>query len=648
MNANIQTITLDLTNSAFSAAQKVSVVQGDSGTRPVKAIITDNGVVRTDLYHESARLYISNAKGERPTYVEGISINGGIAEFSIPQSATLQPGIKNGELRLVDKDEKVLSSMSFMVEVTSSQYDVEALLGTDDGDVLERMVEQAEKILKDCSSVYISDGKTEGEPPEGYDIWIDTNEDYPQNATNIPTATEYFDIDANGVVFLKPKYRGRSVNDAYHLSISDKGVGLVGSKAFCLPSKIVIPETIGGVTVTGLAEGMFAYNNYVEEIVIPDTVSVIPNQFCYNAHQLKIIANTEYITEIGDKAFSQTRIEEALFPNLTAMGNRAFSKSVFLHTIDIGDVEQIDEAVFSYCRSLKTIYGGDNVKTICAGAFYHTTALKTVSFLNKLNVTEIKDTAFVCSNVRFDWSALTNCTFGSPCSTPISDNSTDFWSGIDYSAYACENRLGTLFNQSDTRWKDISFERTNKTWSNCCGVFSTLHIHSALSGNSYNTPMEYETKLLAAVDAAKKEAQTDEEKQAIEDALSVESSYESEIIYNVLGYEAQRICSGDTCIDSVIFKTMLSALTDGVYAHLSISSLNDSDNDGVLEGHPNGGHAVIAYGVTENGEIMIADSASGSASVGASNEMLTYQIPLQNIMGEQGDIVIVKNKTNNT
>lgn len=143
MNANIQTITLDLTNSAFSAAQKVSVVQGDSGTRPVKAIITDNGVVRTDLYHESARLYISNAKGERPTYVEGISINGGIAEFSIPQSATLQPGIKNGELRLVDKAEKVLSSMSFMVEVTSSQYDVEALLGTDDGDVLERMVERA-------------------------------------------------------------------------------------------------------------------------------------------------------------------------------------------------------------------------------------------------------------------------------------------------------------------------------------------------------------------------------------------------------------------------------------------------------------------------------------------------------------------------
>lgn len=142
MNANIQTITLDLTNSAFSAAQKVSVVQGDSGTRPVKAIITDNGVVRTDLSHDSARIYISNAPGEPPTYVEGILINSGVAEFCIPQSATLQPGIKNGELRLVGVNEKVLSSMPFMVEVNPSQYDENALLGTDNGDVLERMVEE--------------------------------------------------------------------------------------------------------------------------------------------------------------------------------------------------------------------------------------------------------------------------------------------------------------------------------------------------------------------------------------------------------------------------------------------------------------------------------------------------------------------------
>ena len=142
MNANIQTITLDLTNSAFSAAQKVSVVQGDSGTRPVKAIITDNGVVRTDLSHNSARIYISNVPGEPPTYVEGILIINGVAEFCIPQSATLQPGIKNGELRLVGENEKVLSSMSFMVDVNPSQYDEKALLGTDKGDVLERMIEE--------------------------------------------------------------------------------------------------------------------------------------------------------------------------------------------------------------------------------------------------------------------------------------------------------------------------------------------------------------------------------------------------------------------------------------------------------------------------------------------------------------------------
>ena len=144
MKANIQTITLDLTNSAYSAAQKVFVVQGDSGTRPVKAVITDNGMVRTDLSHESVCLYIDN-NGDRPTYVEGISVVNGVAEFNIPQSAVLNAGTEKAELRFIDEENRVLTSVSFMVEVAASVYDEKALLGTDDGDVLIRMVEQTEK-----------------------------------------------------------------------------------------------------------------------------------------------------------------------------------------------------------------------------------------------------------------------------------------------------------------------------------------------------------------------------------------------------------------------------------------------------------------------------------------------------------------------
>ena len=144
MTANIQTITLDLTNSAYSAAQKVFVVQGDSGTRPVKAVITDNGMVRTDLSHESVCLYIDN-NGDRPTYVEGISVVNGVAEFNIPQSAVLNAGTVRAELRFVDEENRVLTSVSFVVEVGASVYDENALLGTDDGDVLIRMVEQTRK-----------------------------------------------------------------------------------------------------------------------------------------------------------------------------------------------------------------------------------------------------------------------------------------------------------------------------------------------------------------------------------------------------------------------------------------------------------------------------------------------------------------------
>lgn len=498
-----------------------------------------------------------------------------------------------------------------------------------------------------AAGIYISTDDMTEEPSEGYDLWIDTNEDSPQSDLNITTAAEYFDVGDNGIVSLKAEFRGCPVDNTYPLSVSDKDEGFVGSKAFCLPSKIIIPETIDGMTVTGLANGMFAYNNFVEEVVIPDTVISIPAGFCYHAHQLKVIANTEHIEEIGESAFRHTRIEEAIFPTLKTMGNSVFKNDVFLHTVNIGKVTEITEGAFAYCRSLKTVCGGDEVKTIHGGAFYHTTALKTVPFLNKLKVTEIKDAAFICSNVRFDWSLLKDtCDFG-PCATPVSDNETDFWSGINYSDYVCENHLGTLLNQSHSAWKETLFKRAEKVWSKCCGVFCTLHIHSALSGNKYNTPMEYETTLLDAVDKAISLAQTDEEKQALKEALKCENYSQANLIYNALGYDTAILRSGNTSINSDIFTEMLSALKDGAYAHLSISSLNDVDKDGVLEGHPNGGHAVIAYGVTENGEIMIADSASGSAGIGAPNEMLTYKIPFQNLMGEQGNIVIVRNKTNN-
>ena len=77
---------------------------------------------------------------------------------------------------------------------------------------------------------------------------------------------------------------------------------------------------------------------------------------------------------------------------------------------------------------------------------------------------------------------------------------------------------------------------------------------------------------------------------------------------------------------------MLDALAEGGYVHISQGTTSDV----------NSGHAVIAYGVNEIGELMIADSAPMTNRVGVYNENFTYQISLQNMTGPDSNLVIVR------
>ena len=439
-----------------------------------------------------------------------------------------------------------------------------------------------------------------------------------KEASNTPTDVKYFDIDDNGIIALKPKYRGCPPDDTYPLS--DNGAGIVGSEVYNLPKRIVIPETINNMPVTALIAGMFAYNPVVEEVVLPNTVKVIPEKFCYNAHYFKAITNTEHITEIGESAFSCSRIEQAIFPNLETMGIQAFAQSIFLHTVDIGKVTTINIRAFIQCASLQTIKGGENVTTIKEAAFNKTVSLKCIPFLSLSKVAAIEKTAFVSSSVYFDWSKLTNCTFGT-YATPVVDNTTDYWSNTigNYLFTPCENRLVTLLDQRHPLWVNEYFGTTSKTWKDCCGVFCVLHIHSALSGKKYATPFEFEAELGA-----------NEETAALL-SNGVNHSGETEAFYTALGYETEKYT--DT-LNETAFRAMLDALADGAYVHISVSTTNN----------PNSGHAIIAYGINEKGEIMFADSDTKVSKVEAYNDKakMTYQLAFQNITGPSSDFVIVR------
>ena len=448
----------------------------------------------------------------------------------------------------------------------------------------------------------------------GYEIvdgWAREQIERINNATNAPTDTKYFVIDENGIIALKPEYRGCPADETCPSSISDQGVGVEGSKIHDLPKRIVIPEVVNGVAVMGLSDGMFYHHRAVEEIVLPSTVTVIPTLFCRGTYGLKSIKNTEHIKSIKTKAFMDCRIEEALFPGLEAAEAQTFTQCPYLHIADIGNLVEVPAVMFGNCSKLETVRGGANVATIAQNAFMGTMSLKNVAFLSVANVANIGKNAFFNSRIQFDWAKLTGCTFDTNA-TPVTDNTTDYWSKIIGNRHytPCENRLITLLHQMHPLWTNEPLPGpSGKTWGAGCGTFCVIHILSAFTGKKYATPQEFEA-----------EFDFDLEAHTTEKAVA---------LYERLGYS---VTSHTGVLTEAAFRDVLDALAAGAYVHISQSTSTNVD----------AGHAVIAYGVNELGELMIADSAPLANRVGVYNENFTYQISMQNMTGPDSDLIIVR------
>lgn len=466
-------------------------------------------------------------------------------------------------------------------------------------------------------------------------------------AANEPTDDKYFAIDSKGELSLKPQYRGCIPGASYDAAVSDNGVGKNGSEWHQLPKRIVLPETVEGVTVTALAKAMFAYNHAVEEIVFPDTIAVVPAHFANNAIHLRSIKNTEHITEINSSAFATTRIQEALFPRWTSNGESSTGKTIFkrcsfLQVVDIGNITEIGDECFMACQRLTTVRGGESVTTIGDRAFYRTVSLREVPFLSLQKVTGIGAQAFGCSGIQFDWSQYPDGIFADIASTPIRDNTTDYWSKTIGNRWyrPCENRLVTLLAQRNPLWADEKWGTLEETTygGNGCSLFAAMHIHSAFSGKTYTDPRQF-------VSDANKAGYTDFTSTNIYDTQRYPKGWQA--LMEALGYSVTRYNNGDSeggdaelddLTDELTeqeFQEILAALADGAYAYISMSK---GDN-------PNYGHGIVAYGVNELGEVMIADSASAAHYVNVYDDRFTYQVPLQNITGPHSQVIVVRKPT---
>lgn len=407
------------------------------------------------------------------------------------------------------------------------------------------------------------------------------------------TDSKYFDIDYDGLISLKPQYRGDSLYEVYPYSVSDNGLKKVGSKYDELPERIVIPQNVNGEQVTGYQVGMFCNNKRIKEIVLLGTVKAIPNGFVREAIHLELIENTEQIESVGTGALSWTRIKEMRLPNLKTFGNNVFKNCSCLVSVDLGSViTTTGTNAFAYCENLQEVKGGSAIKTVDKYAFYSTRRLKNVEFLG--NLTKIDSHAFCSSSLDFDnvYDTLVanGCTFGLNA-TYKQFNDTDYWTGATFTP--CKNPLGSLFHQKNPLWAEKAIanyvdENGNPCTygKNGCAFITLAEIYSKFEGVHFDSPEKFlpilESKGLLQYDYRYREGWCN--------------------IANGLGYQTEYI------------STMTTEGLQKVYDELSQGALVYKSV--MVDNSPDGGHATLGYGINTEGEMLTSDTSMHCNEVG--------------------------------
>lgn len=427
------------------------------------------------------------------------------------------------------------------------------------------------------------------------------------------TDSKYFDIDYDGLISLKPQYRGASEKSTMPYSISDNGVGVNGSKINELPERIVIPEIIGTTAVTGLQEGMFYCNRRIKSLVLPKSVTSLPANFVCRAINLESLENTEQVVNLGNTSLAYTNLKKAFFPNLKTMGTATFANSSNLAIVDIGNnITELPTGAFNQMENLSYILGGANVTKIGAKAFAIDRRLRNLSFLQ--NLTSIGQQAFYDSRVNFEeaYPALVanGCTFGTEATYKQINGDTDYWTGVEYTP--CENPLRSLFHQKDPRWNDEYVGSTNFEYgASGCSIVTISEIYSALEQVDLDSPIEF-VEILESKNIDYSDFQTTNAVNGI---------------FTALGYDTEII----TSMNSTNLKKVYDALKDGALVWKTH----------MIYGNNSTGHANLVYGVNGIGELLIADSGLQNHNLEQYTNHLS-SMPIYTTGDSEMDCIIVK------
>ena len=372
-----------------------------------------------------------------------------------------------------------------------------------------------------------------------------------------------------------------------------------------IPANLVIPEVVNEITVVRLSSGMFKKNEQIESVTFPDTIEEIPDE-CFNeAVNLRNLYNAEHIKKIGAQAFRFTRLEKAVFPNLEEFtGGSAFTNVPHLAYADVGKVTTIPDKTFKFCYYLSKVVG-ENVTTVGSEAFMGTTSLVIADFVG--NLTSIGNYAFWATKFEYNGSGVSDL---SASATYAQINPTDFWSSL--TPTPCENPTPTEFCQYDKRWVNVSYGASGRTYQSGCVQFCALHIYSGLKKRPFNTVFDFEDII--------KTFETPENP-----LLSIQNGGMSKVkaLLDGVGLTTEHYSSWNAETLTSLYNT----LNNGGYAIACIGSTS--------------AHAVVIYGVNENGELLVLDSERKYPY--DTTKAKRYKLPFNKFICHTNEFLLVNN-----
>ncbi len=151
---------------------------------------------------------------------------------------------------------------------------------------------------------------------------------------------------------------------------------------------VVIPETLGGRTVTEIGNGCFYDNKNIKSVTMPDTIKIVDDGAFRECLNLESVTLPKNLLLIGDYTFSYCKkLKNITIPNtVKEIKGGAFRYCTSLTSFNIPDsVTNLGSYFLGGCTNLETVSIGKGAKYIPTGAFSDCTKLKSVDILSNIN-----------------------------------------------------------------------------------------------------------------------------------------------------------------------------------------------------------------------------------------------------------------------